>query len=660
MGFPLMPETVATLVPDPKAERRRLMKGLKDGDTTFSLWYDNWNDRQYAYVPVNTSSHQADFTILCAFPAWKRDYPKSKSLEYLPRDPPVPLAGLIVHGVEKMCGYMEKLSGKEGKWVKPAGYWADIPFHKFNLGLEKNQTDWETTLPVLPTSRHDTITCQPTKHWHPLEVYPEPAGSVAGRWRGLQWVEWYAKEFWKCGYVLPVTLDYDTWYNLLKARLDKDKRGVGLYNVLPLLDIWHILKYTTRSFMELFASLMPSLNQHLFKDGDKPLRMTKVAQQQWFLCVLALAYQNQTVSFCEWEIGSDTHNETKEFVDYLAAVFDCALPLCWGAWWLYREGRTADLLKTLCMLLPLLHYCKHPNYVFGTAYHCSLLLGNSGGALQWMKDGMFRLSCAETGELAFKFVSDRLRSTNIYSDQAAVERGMFGLPVFWQAQQHCNSLFLQHAKKVYRAQVAYDGKWVIRVQGWISMVVSKLESEQVLGNAWPHGGSFLQPQLKRGISAYLDERVATLVKEEPAYLKGRHSYGAERVRAEAEKMNEDDVWPTTVVWSIQSNSTDWQKWLQTNYHGDIPKKEWWVGYVPFQKSTVGWHISGGVDWVEADDYQVEAPDEVAVAEEEEEEGSEGSQVCKGKRKWAVDLQSDSASDNETFGAKMEKNSKKAT
>lgn len=624
MGVAAMPDAApATSTVDPSnLARRQMALAFKQNELTLGLWFDNYDDRQYAHIPIRTSAHRDVFTVVCAFPVRTKDA-RWTNLPFYIRDPPVPTCGLTVVGVRALWNTMSHTAGAPRRPVPVHNYdcWPDIPWTTFrNMGFTNctgQATSWEVTLPVLPSSKYDNITAQPTKHWQPLEISQEPTSSVQGRTFGLESVTEWAKLFYKHKRaVLPVVLDYDTWYNLLKARLDAKSRGVGLYNVLPLLDMWHILKYTTLSFMELIAPLFPTINQALYGTLDTPLRLFKVSQQQWFMCVLGLAYQNQSLSFCEMEFDAGVGDVFVSFVEYLSAVFDTALPLCWGAWWLYREGKTQKLLNVLMRLLPLLSYCSHDNYVFGVAYHCSLLMSGSGAVLPWLKGGMSRLGSAEVGEMAFKFVADGVRTTTVHSDVKIVKRALFELPEFWKASSHCRQLFGVHSKRVYRACVSHDSKWVKNMVNWFEDVGAHLQVGKVYNVVYPTAGSWLQPALRSRVADYLVSRSMVVVQKEPEYLKTLDRYGYGKLRRAVNTAFRDGGELPTDPDSLKGRSTEWQKWLDDK-NGNRSPGEINSTYTPFTQPKFLWNKVGGFEWVYAEDYDAGELSQESEVEEEE-------------------------------------------
>ena len=257
---------------------------------------------------------------------------------------------------------------------------------------------------------------------------------------------------------------------------------------------------------------------------------SKLSQQQWLLSVLTLGYQNGPDDWSQLtlaDVGGDPL--LWEFAHYMSSWADVALPLLWGAWWCYREGLVQGLLRCLSVLIPFFQYNNNINYVFATVVHLGMVHGNQGGIRDWLVAGHFRLSSAETGELAFRHYTSRVnRFTN--PSTAQCRQCLFDLVPGWEAARSWKGLLGLSAPRPHRAKVAYNSKWCEGVMVWFSNLWEELVHEHCLPDvAFPRGGGWLQ----RGVVADVHRTVQTRLKT----LTGSHKSvvesddGVEELRA---------------------------------------------------------------------------------------------------------------------------------
>ncbi len=363
----------------------------------------------------------------------------------------------------------------------------------------------------------------------------------------MEWASWYSGIFAESDQACVVVLDVETYVRLLHARLDVKGRGKGLWNVLPMLDLWHVLFYLSQSFVENFAPLIGLFNQHVFEECPS-LYFDKCSHMQWLLSVLVLAYKNSGVKFHQGVQkylqkplpGGAPVGPALDFATYLYGVFDISLPLIFGAWWLYREGQNKKLMAVLNQLVPLLEYQRHPSYSACLAFHLSLLHSNGGGCGTWMSDSSGKLGSAEVGELAFKFLKLRLQPYAIKGEMPTISKVLFSLLPAWEASQLWHDLLGLHPRKVHRQEVEWGGVWVGRAMLFVKKVHGQMMEGMVPEGRWPQRGGFLQKSVRGAVLKRLVTRTTSFVHGELPWMEGQ-DWGHQDVEDGVHAIFGDDV-----------------------------------------------------------------------------------------------------------------------
>ena len=547
-----------------------LEEAVKDGRVVCSFWFDNSDNDRYAYAPQKHSGWNRHLNILSAFPVYQEDCGWARPLPFNVDTPPAPDVVMTgssgVKAVSKDWGKL-CLVGK-GHGQSSVSCWSNwVNWSRLDGMRIKSGSDWQITVPVLPSSACDRhLSVSPSTLWQPLDVCEDPTNSPAGRRKGLEWMSEYAVLCHPAGVCCVVVLDYDTWYSLFCARYDETNYGLGLMSVVNLLDCFHCLKDATFHFINYISFLLPNLADALFDKGNAhqpALGFYSLKQMQWLLSVLALSYMNSSVDFSNTtleDVGGD--KLLFDFVLYLSSIFDVVLPLLWGAWWTYREGKPVEFWRLLCALLPFLQYNNAFNYVFAIAVSCGQVLGNEGGVKDWLVAGHFRLSSAETGELAFNFLSRRLYK-HTAPDLKAIKKELFGLGPHWDADRRWKSLLGVAKRKPYRARVAHDSVWVQRTVDWLERLSEGLvDKGQLPDIPLPRRGGCLQVELPGLVVRQVNNRMKTVIRESKGVVDkndGVPSLSSLRTRREHLNWSED----------LLSGRTAWQQWLVNKFGSSV-------------------------------------------------------------------------------------------